>query len=122
MKRSRFTEEQNIGILKSTRRALRSPICAAWREQCEHLQVEGQVWRHAASSGSRRSEHLREWSPGEGPLGDGSRSRNTSWLSARGLPSFTTFSRRYLQSVWDSGLRSICPFGKVNQLLEPLGA
>ena len=47
MKRSRFTEEQIIGILKEQEAGLKTAdvVPQAWDQRRDLLQVEGQVWR-----------------------------------------------------------------------------
>ena len=65
MKQSRFTEEQIIGILKehgeacqrhwferhAERRFRCRSVPQAWRQRCDRLQMEGQVWRHGGQRG-----------------------------------------------------------------------
>ena len=46
MKRSRFSEEQNIGILREQKAgAATADVCRKHGKQCHLLQVEGQVRR-----------------------------------------------------------------------------
>jgi putative transposase len=58
MKRSRFTEEQIIGILKGTRgqRFGRRSLPQAWCQRRQHLQMEGQV-RRDGCLGGQAAEH-----------------------------------------------------------------
>ena len=45
MKRSRFSEEQNIGILREQAAGATVDVCRKHGKQCHLLQVEGQVRR-----------------------------------------------------------------------------
>ena len=48
MKRSRYTEEQIIGILKEHQAGLsaQESVPQAWDQRRHVLQVAGQIWRH----------------------------------------------------------------------------
>jgi len=44
MKKSRYSDSQILRILKQAEAG--TPVPRAWHEQCQFLQMAGQIWRH----------------------------------------------------------------------------